>query len=710
MTGSVEMAAWPARQATQALEALARRCGLPIRSLESLPLVTESVLGEPEVFDSWLRSVGRCLGLELVSVQAQYSQVDALLESVGPALLQLPGGDVLAIHGGNDKSVNVVGQDGLLTRLSTGDLKDALHTHADERLMREAESVISTTSLSGQERRRVLAAIVDGQLATTRIGACWLVRLSPGASFWKQMRHAGTLGYLAGFLASHVGLMTATVASWWLLGRGALEARLDAGWLFAWALLLLSLVPMRVASSWLRGVFSLRIGLLLQQRLLLGALQLEPEEVRHQGAGQALGRAVESSAVGSLALSTVLAGFGAVIELAFALGVLSLGAGGALRVALLAAWMALTVGLGYRTYRHTVAWTEARLSMTHDLVEQMMGHRTRLAQEPPEQWHDAEDVALSEYTARSRKLDRAVVTFSTWISRGWLLAGFAGLLPLILVAGHDVAPLAVGLGGVLLAAGALGSLAASFRVSTAALVAWRQASLLYHAAERDAAPAAATVSAAVLEASMAEHSDGPVIEADHLVFRHSQRAEPILRDCSLRIAHGDRILIEGVSGSGKSTLAGLLTGLRTPDSGLLLARGLDHPSLGNAGWRRVVVSSPQFHDNHVFSNTFSFNLLMGRRWPPELADLDDAERVCRALGLGELLDRMPGGLNQMVGESGWRLSHGEMSRMFVARAILQGSELLVFDESFAALDPVNLERCLLHVLEGTPTLMVIAHP
>jgi ABC-type bacteriocin/lantibiotic exporter with double-glycine peptidase domain len=150
--------------------------------------------------------------------------------------------------------------------------------------------------------------------------------------------------------------------------------------------------------------------------------------------------------------------------------------------------------------------------------------------------------------------------------------------------------------------------------------------------------------------------------------------------------------------------------LRTPDSGLLLARGLDRPSLGKAGWRRVVVSSPQFRDNHVFSNTFSFNLLMGRRWPPELAELDEAERVCRDLGLGELLDRMPGGLNQMVGESGWRLSHGQMSRMFVARAMLQGSELLVFDESFAALDPVNLERCLLHVLEGTPTLIVIAHP
>ena len=101
---------------------------------------------------------------------------------------------------------------------------------------------------------------------------------------------------------------------------------------------------------------------------------------------------------------------------------------------------------------------------------------------------------------------------------------------------------------------------------------------------------------------------------------------------------------------------------------------------------------------------------MGRRWPPRVEDLADAEAVCRELGLGELLGRMPGGFEQMVGESGWQLSHGERSRLFIARALLQRADLLVLDESFAALDPENLRLALTCVLNRAPALLVIAHP
>ena len=87
-----------------------------------------------------------------------------------------------------------------------------------------------------------------------------------------------------------------------------------------------------------------------------------------------------------------------------------------------------------------------------------------------------------------------------------------------------------------------------------------------------------------------------------------------------------------------------------------------------------------------------------------------AEDVCIELGLGDLLDRMPGGLMQEVGESGWQLSHGERSRLFMARALLQEASLLVLDESFAALDPESLEQALRCVWRRVPTLVVIAHP
>jgi len=185
---------------------------------------------------------------------------------------------------------------------------------------------------------------------------------------------------------------------------------------------------------------------------------------------------------------------------------------------------------------------------------------------------------------------------------------------------------------------------------------------------------------------------------------------PVLRGCTITAAAGDRVLVVGGSGGGKSTLASLVAGLRPPSAGLILVGGLDRRTLGAHGWRRLVVATPQFHENHVLSETFAFNLLMGRQWPPHDFDFDEAEQVSRELGLGDLLDRMPAGLMQQVGEGGWQLSHGERSRLFMARTLLQGGDVMILDESFAALDPANLRETLECVLRRAPTLMVIAHP
>jgi ABC-type multidrug transport system fused ATPase/permease subunit len=71
---------------------------------------------------------------------------------------------------------------------------------------------------------------------------------------------------------------------------------------------------------------------------------------------------------------------------------------------------------------------------------------------------------------------------------------------------------------------------------------------------------------------------------------------------------------------------------------------------------------------------------------------------------------MPSGLLQVVGENGWQLSHGERSRLYIARALLQQADLVILDESFAAIDPENLLNALRCASQRANALMVIAHP
>lgn len=101
---------------------------------------------------------------------------------------------------------------------------------------------------------------------------------------------------------------------------------------------------------------------------------------------------------------------------------------------------------------------------------------------------------------------------------------------------------------------------------------------------------------------------------------------------------------------------------------------------------------------------------MGDEWPPRQESLRKAYAICDELGLTPLLQKMPAGMLQTVGEMGWRLSHGEMSRLFIARALLQNAQMVVLDESFAALDPGNLRRAMACVQKYANTLIVIAHP
>jgi ATP-binding cassette subfamily B protein len=463
---------------------------------------------------------------------------------------------------------------------------------------------------------------------------------------------------------------------------------------------------------WLTGAtnrFSTRLGTLFRQRLMFGTLQLHPDDIRHEGYGAFFERTMSADQIELLGLSggllAVLSGF----QLIAAVAILSLGASGPLLSVLLVAFVAAAVAVAWNYSRADRAWNSSYDRLTNELVERMIGHRTRLAQQDPREWHVAEDDELEQYVMLSQNVDRSITVMDA-LPRLWVAAGIAGLLPAFLNASATPTSLAVSIGGILLAFGALTTIAAGFRSFVAVGKAWGQVKPLFDAATRHKPLSPVQLKQLSVEEASIRSSAEPVIRARNVSYRYTEHSRQVLTGIDCDIYAGDRILVEGPSGGGKTTLAAVLAGLRQPNAGQVLTRGFARASIENAVTPRRVVMAPQFHENYIFSATMAFNLLMGRRWPPTDSDIQEAHALCEELGLGELLERMPSGMSQMVGDNGWQLSHGERSRIYIARALLQKADLLILDESFGALDPENLQHALETTLRRAPTLMVIAHP
>lgn len=714
MNKDVHRFTWPASRLGEAIEAIARKSGLSPRHIEAPNPPSTLTKGlATNALSGWVESTAGLLGLEAEPVETTHREIESFLEGAGPALVPIPDNGerrYLALIGGKGRNLLILAPELSTHRLRRKIVCDAIAAELEAPLEQTVENLLAKAGVSPRRLSRARAAVLGERLSEARVSGGWLLRLGPGSSFWKQLRFARLPRHLRRLTGLYTLQYLLALLGWWILGKAALGDQLDGGWLFAWALLLLTAVPFRLFATWSQGLFAIGAGSLLKERLLFGALRLEPEEVRRDGVGQMIGRVIESSAVESLALSGGFLGLVAAIELILAAMVLGLGAAGALHVITLSVWVAIALLITWSYLRSRSHWTGLRLTMTNDLIERMVGHRTRLAQEERKAWHEGEDQMAERYLASSVGLDRTA-TIHAGVARGWLLIGVAGLVPVFVKGSATPAAIAISIGGILLASRALMKLIQSMSSLTSAAIAWQQAAPLFKAATREESEAPA---AALLDFDMSEPGSGEIggqnILAVHdLSFRYQSRGEAVLRGCNLRINRGDRLLLTGASGGGKSTFASLLTGLRSPDSGLLLLGGFDQRSLGSAAWRKRVVAAPQFHENHVFTGTFAFNLLMGRQWPPSEEDAKEADAVCRNLQLGDLLDRMPAGMLQMVGDTGWQLSHGERSRLYIARALLQGADLVILDESFGALDPETLSHCLRYALDYSPTLLVIAH-
>ena len=585
------------------------------------------------------------------------------------------------------------------------------------------QAAVAQAGFAGARGESVRAALLAAALGGERVAEG--ARLRPAQrSIGAALRAAGVGRRLGAALLGYVGQLALLVALWGTIGTRAVAAGSLSGGGWGWIALVALLAAVRLASSRAAGRLAIDAGAVLRDRILHGLLRLDTEPLRAAGIGRFMGRVADVEAVESLALGGGLTAAVGIFELATGLCVLAVGVAPVAELAFAATWGLLAAALAARVQRSLRAWSAERLALTHDLVERMVGQRTLVAQQPSELWHRDEDRALTIYSSRGRALDRAVAALTVVVPRGFLIGALVILAPRFGEAALRPGAFAASLGGLLFATSALRKLAQAFPALGAAAIAWRNIGDLLAGDATAARPGAVTssvTSSTTFPATSSATSSlappavpttdgGVLIAARALGFRYPGRSEPALDDCTLEIRRGDRVLLEGPSGGGKSTLAALLCGLRAPSSGSLQLDGVERSALGDERWRARVGAAPQFHENHVFSASLLFNLLLGRAWPPRREDVAEAEAICRELDLGPLLGRMPSGLEQLVGESGWQLSHGERGRLYIARSLLQPLDARILDESFAALDPETLERALACVLSRAETLVVIAHP
>ncbi len=730
---------WPPARLGEALAQLAQHAGLIDQQLATLPPLPDG--GEKlsaDALGNWVEQMADQLGIEAEAVYATYDEVTALVQRVAPAILWLPRDKETRRQGDKEKSANDVtlsrAEGDLLVVLKGGRRRAALLTPTltvqwvaavtlRDWLCLASETAQAATlvplldrlGLEGKERTQTHRALLQQQLGNQRAVNGWVVRLSPGAPFWQQIRQAQVQRPLLQLLASYLAQLGLTALTWWVIGSSALQGHFAWVWLWAWALLLFTAIPFRLFTERAQQAVSETLSLLSKQRLLYGILRLQPEQVRHQGAGQFFGQVMEADSLDNLVLGGGLVAGLALLQAGMALVFLRLAAPVWILPALLLGWLLVIAGLVWLYLYRQRAWVASYRSMSSDLVERMVGHRTRLMQEPRAQWHNAEDTILARYTDHSMQVDRVKSWLTGSVTRGWMLLALLGLTLTFSLAPTATVNLPLALGGILLALQALTSITNGIVSLANAANVWEQVRPLFQAAgaqtgEKEGLSNNPIALPILAQAGGSSTKGQPLLIARELEFRYREGGRAIVRTGNLQIRQGDRLLLEGSSGGGKSTLAALLAGLRTPNTGLLLLHGHDRQTLGADAWRRRVMLTPQFHENHIFTGTLAFNLLMGQRWPPLPEDLREAMVICQELGLGELIERMPAGLQQMVGESGWRLSHGERSRIYIARTLLQQAELMILDESFAALDPETMRTSLACVLRRVPTLLVIAHP
>jgi ATP-binding cassette, subfamily B, bacterial PglK len=193
---------------------------------------------------------------------------------------------------------------------------------------------------------------------------------------------------------------------------------------------------------------------------------------------------------------------------------------------------------------------------------------------------------------------------------------------------------------------------------------------------------------------------------DHVSYTYPGASAPSLSALSFSMKRGTTLALVGSSGSGKTTVANILLGLLSPSAGAVLVDGHSiHNNLRS--WQSKIGYIPQ--SIYLADDSIRRNIAFGV--PNDQIDETAIQDALQAAQLSSLVEELPLGLDQFVGEHGVRLSGGQIQRIGIARALYHRPEILLMDEATSALDNQTEQQitAILHRLHGQKTIFIIAH-
>lgn len=192
---------------------------------------------------------------------------------------------------------------------------------------------------------------------------------------------------------------------------------------------------------------------------------------------------------------------------------------------------------------------------------------------------------------------------------------------------------------------------------------------------------------------------------EHVHFTYQNGNEEVLHDMNFTLPCGSVTALVGPSGAGKSTTADLLLGLLRPTKGQVLVDGVGLTNETLGAWRKAIGYIPQ--EPLILNTTVRENLL---RFHPEATEEEMIDALKRSLAW-PFVEKLPEGLDTVLGDKGVRLSGGERQRIVLARVLMGKPRLIILDEATSALDyeSENFIRETIRSLRNHTTVLIIAH-